>query len=135
LSKVSISVAAAGERASSRLPRNFALSVALGYCQRIGMIDNEQGEPRALLTNDVISPHLSLGVRVSRMGASNHGHHHHWHEHHHHWHEHHHWHHGHDGHNNRYDNRYDRFHEHHHRHEHHGYDGHHNRYPTKHPAT
>ena len=97
MSKVSIPVAAAGERASSRLPRNFALSVALGYCQRIGMIDNEQGEPRALLTNDVISPHLSLGVRFSCMGTGNHRHEHHGHN-------------GNDRHHHGYDNGYDGYH-------------------------
>ena len=65
---------------------------------------NEWGEIHALLTNDVSSSHLSLGVRVSCMGAANHGHKYHgydngnyWHEHygydngnyrHYYWHEH-----------------------------------------------
>jgi hypothetical protein len=143
LSKVRIPVAAAGETATSRLPKNIALSAPLGYCHRIGVIDNEQGEPRTVLTNDVSSPYISLAVRVSCMGAGNHGHEHHGYEHHryeHHRHEYHgHDHHGHDGqdhgHHYRYDNRNDRFHRHHHGHEHHGYDGHHHKHPTKHPAT
>jgi hypothetical protein len=139
LSKVRIPVAAAGETATSRLPKNIALSAPLGYCHRIGVIDNEQGEPRAVLTNDVSSPYISIAVRVSCMGAGNHGHEHHY-RYEHHRHEYHgHDHHGHDGHDHghhyRYDNRNDRFHRHHHRHDHHGYDGHHHKHPTKHPAT
>ena len=38
---------------------------------------NEWGEIRAVLANDVSSPHLSLGVRVACMGAGNHLHEHH----------------------------------------------------------
>src|SRR5215218_1914461 len=123
------------------LAQNIALFAQVGYCERIGVIDNEQGETRALLKNDVSSPHLSLGVRVSCVGAGNHGHEHHgydgnhhrYHGHHryehdgHHGHKHDgHEHHGHDGHHHRYDNRNYRFHRHHH-----GYDGNHH----KHPAT
>jgi hypothetical protein len=39
------------------------------------MYVSEWGEMRAILTSDVSSPHLSLGVRVSCMGAANHEHH------------------------------------------------------------
>ena len=46
----------------------------LGYCQRIGVIDNEQGEARAVLTDDVRSPHLSPGIRVACMGSVHYGH-------------------------------------------------------------
>jgi hypothetical protein len=46
------------------LAQNVALFAQVGYCERIGVIDDEQGEIRAVLKNDVISPHLSLGVRV-----------------------------------------------------------------------
>jgi hypothetical protein len=46
------------------------------------MYVSEWGEMRAILTSDVSSPHLSLGVRVSCMGAANHRHEHHRHEHH-----------------------------------------------------
>ena len=81
-----------------------------------------RGEARAVLTDDISSPHFSPGVRVSCMGAGNY-----WHERnrerncernrryyngydgHHHWHY-----------------RNDRYHRHHH-----GYNGHHH----KHPAT
>jgi hypothetical protein len=55
-----------------------------------------RGEARALLTNDISSPHLSVGVRVSCMGTGNH-----WHEYH--------------GYNGHYGND-----GHHNRHEHHG---------------
>src|SRR5215204_3421983 len=113
------------------LAQNIAVSAPIGYCQRIGVIDNEQGEIRALLTNDVSSPHLSLGVRVACMGAGNHRHEHH----------------GYDGNHHRNDNGYDghhrhehhgydgNHHRHHHGHEHHGYDGNLHKQPTKHPAT
>jgi hypothetical protein len=77
LSKVRIPVHTVGEAATSRLPKNFALIAPIGYCQPIGVIDNEQGESRAVLTNDVSSPHLSLGVRFSCMGADSYGHEHH----------------------------------------------------------
>jgi hypothetical protein len=85
------------------LAQNIALFAQVGYCERIGVIDNEQGETRALLKNDVSSPHLSLGVRFSCVGAGNH-----WHEH--------------DNGNGHY-----RHYGHHHRHEHHGNYGHHGR--------
>jgi hypothetical protein len=54
------------------LAQNIAVFAPIGYCPRIGVIENEQGEIRALLTNDVSGPHPSLGVRVSCMGAANH---------------------------------------------------------------
>jgi len=79
------------------------LFAQVGYCELIGVIDNEKGGIRALLTNDVSSPHLSLGFRVSCVGAGNQ-----WHEHHRHKH------HGYDNRNEHHGNyRY-----------HHGYDGH-----------
>ena len=37
------------------------------------MIENEKGEARAVLKNDISSPHLSVGVRVPCMGAGNNG--------------------------------------------------------------
>ena len=37
------------------------------------MIENEKGGIRAVLKNDFGSPRLSLGIRVSCMGAGNHG--------------------------------------------------------------
>jgi hypothetical protein len=124
------------------------LFAPLGYCQQVGVIDDEQGEARAVLTDDVRSPHLSPGIRVACMGAGNY-----WHErnrerncerncesnrryyngydgNHHRYHGHHryehHGHNGHDGHHHRYDNRNYRY------HRHHGYDGHHHKHP---PAT
>ena len=60
------------------------------------MYVNEWVEIRAVLTNDISSPHLSVGVRVPCMGAVNHGHEHH----------------GYDGHHHGYDNGYDRYHGH-----------------------
>ena len=81
------------------------------------MYVNEWVEIRAVLTNDISSPHLSVGVRVPCMGAVNHGHEHHGYDGHHHGHE---------------------YHGNHHRHHHrcdHGYDGNHHKHPTKHPAT
>ena len=88
---------------------------------------NEWGEIRAILSNDVIIPRLCVSVRVTRMGAGNHGHEHHGYNGNHHrydnghhdWHEHH-WHYGNYRHHHRYDN---------------GYHGHHHKHPTKHPAT
>jgi hypothetical protein len=56
------------------LAQNIALFALKGYCSRIGEIDNQQGEIRAVLTNDVSISHLCVGVRVSCMGAANHGH-------------------------------------------------------------
>ena len=49
---------------------------------------NEWGEIRAVLSNDVIIPRLCVSVRVTCVGAGNHGHEYH----------------GHDGHDHRYDN-------------------------------
>src|SRR5215212_4280547 len=113
------------------LAQIIALFAQVGYCQRIGEIDNEKGGICALLKNDVSSFHLSLGIRVSCTGAGNHHHEHHRHEHHryhgHHRYEHH----GHDyGHHG-----YEHGHEHHwhygnYRHHHHGYDGNHHKHPT-----
>src|SRR5918994_1515202 len=106
------------------------------------MYVNEWVEIRAVLTNDVSSPHLSVGVRVPCMGAVNHGHEHHGYDGHHH------------GYDNGYDGNHDR-HEHHwhygnyrnhhwyehygnyrnhNRHEYNGYDRHHHKHPPKHPA-
>jgi hypothetical protein len=76
------------------------LFAQVGYCERIGVIDDEQGEARALLKNDFSSPHLSLGVRFSCMGTGDN----HWHEH---------------DNGNEHDGNY-RY--------HHGYDGHHGHY-------
>jgi hypothetical protein len=59
------------------LAPNIALFAKVGYCERIGVIDNGQGEIRAVLTNDVSSLHLSLGVCVACIGAGNHGYEHH----------------------------------------------------------
>jgi hypothetical protein len=86
----------------------------MGYGPRIDVIDREQGDIRAVLTSDVSSPHLSLGIRVSCMGAANHGHYgydgnYHWYKHH--------------GHHDRYDNGNDRYHHRHHEHyRHHGHE-------------
>ena len=89
---------------------------------------NEWGEIRAILSNDVIIPRLCVSVRVTRMGAGNHGHEHH----------------GYNGNHHRYDNGHHDWHEHHwHYRHHHGYDGdhhrydngHHHKHPSKHPAT
>src|SRR5919107_1210944 len=109
----------------------MALVAPRHYCEGVGATDNEQRETRAVRTNDISRAHLSLGVRVSRMGAGNNGH------------EHHGYHGNHHRHHHRYDNGY---HGHHHRHEHHwlyrhhhGYHRHHYRYDNghhhKHPAT
>src|SRR5215211_2048918 len=122
------------------LAQIIALFAQVGYCQRIGEIDNQRGEIRAIYKNDVSSFHLSLGIRVSCMGAGNHHHEHHRHEHHryhgHHRYEHH----GYDRHDyghhgyEHYGN-YRYHHEHHwhygnYRHHHHGYDGNHHKHPT-----
>jgi hypothetical protein len=122
------------------LAQNIALFAPIGYCQRLGVIDNEQGETHTVLTNDVSSPQLSVGVRVSCMGAAIH-----WHEHHYHYGNHHRDDNGYDGHYDWYEHHdHDGHHRHHHGHyayegNHHrndnGYDGHHHKHLTKHPAT
>src|SRR5215204_6594546 len=99
------------------------------------MYVNEWVEIRAVLTNDISSPHLSVGVRVPCMGAVNHGHEHHGYDGNHHGYEHN----GYDGHHDRHEHHwhygnYGNHHRHHHRCDH-GYDGNHHKHPTKHPAT
>src|SRR5215213_1276707 len=59
------------------LAQIIALFAQVGYCQRIGEIDNQRGEIRAIYKYDVSSFHLSVGVRVPCMGAGNHHHEHH----------------------------------------------------------
>jgi hypothetical protein len=63
----------------------------------------------AVLTSDVSSPHLPLGVRVSCMGAANHGHEHHRYDGHEHYGNYHH------GHHHRFDNGNDGYHRYHYR--------------------
>jgi hypothetical protein len=112
------------------LAQNIALFALIGYCPRIGVIDNEKGGIRAVHKNDVRSPHLSLGVRFSCMGTGNH-----WHEHYgydryehdgNEYYGHYRYHHGNDEHHWHYGN-----YRHHHRHEHNGYDGHHHKHPAR----
>jgi hypothetical protein len=45
LSKVRIALAAAGDAATSRFAQNIALLAPIVYCERITVIDNEQGNP------------------------------------------------------------------------------------------
>src|SRR5215217_1772205 len=93
------------------LAQIIALFAQVGYCQRIGEIDNQRGEIRAIYKYDVSSFHLSLGIRVSCMGTDNH-----WDEHHGYdqYHQHHEY-------NHRYDNRDDHY-------RHHPNDGHYHRF-------
>jgi hypothetical protein len=103
-------------------------------------LGNLREEMSAVLTNDVSIPRISVGVRVSCMGAASHRHHHrhydnhrhehHWYDGHHHRYEHDWYDNGNDGHYHRNDNeKDDQYHWHHYEHyDHHRYNhGHRNR--------